>query len=117
MAQSATNERGIKRRAQQQRRDRLTDEIITKQLMSTPEGRRWVWLRLSEGQIFVGNENLDPQYMAWEKGNRNSALRLLADVTTFTPHDYIVMTEEARKIKLVEQPDEQPEGEEDVRST
>lgn len=106
MANSSTNERGLKKKREQQRRDRITDEIITKTLMSTPDGRRWVWLRLEEGQIFAGNENLDPQYMAWEKGNRNPALRLLRDVTTFTPQQYITMTEEARSIKLQETQDE-----------
>jgi hypothetical protein len=105
MADSATNERQIKKRASQQKRDRITDELITKQLMSTIDGRRWVWLRLSEGNVFYGNENLDPQYMAWEKGVRNSALRLLRDVSSFTPQEYITMTEEARSIKLKEDED------------
>jgi hypothetical protein len=106
MASSATNERGIRKRREQQKRDRITDELVTKQLMSTADGRRWVWLRLSEAQMFSGNENLDPQYMAWEKGIRNTGLRLLNDVTTFTPQQYIMMTEEARSIKLLEQNDE-----------
>jgi hypothetical protein len=105
MADSATNERQIKKRRAQQKRDRLTDEIITKQLMSTVDGRRWVWMRLSEGNVFQGTDNLDPYYMAWEKGSRNSALRLLRDVSSFTPQEYITMTEEARSIKLKEDED------------
>lgn len=102
MANSATNERGIRRRKDQQRRDRITDELVTKQLMSTPDGRRWVWLRLSEANMFAGNENLDPYYMAWEKGTKKEGFRLLRDVTSFTPQQYITMTEEARSIKLTE---------------
>ena len=105
MADSATNERQIKKRAAQQKRDRITDELITKQLMSTIDGRRWVWLRLSEAGMFNGNDNLDPYYMAWEKGVRNGGLRLLKDVTTFTPQEYVTMTEEARSIKLKEEQD------------
>lgn len=111
MAESASNERGVRRKREQARRDRLTDELITAQLMSTPDGRRWVWLRLSEANIFDGNDNLDPQYMAWEKGNRNSGLRLLRDVTTFTPQAYITMTEEARRVKLTEAPEPTEEKE------
>lgn len=113
MAASSTNERGIRKKREQQRRDRITDEIVTKSLMSTPDGRRWVWLRLSEGGMFSANENLDPQYMAWEKGVRNVTLRLLSDVTTFTPQEYIIMTEEARRIKLVEAPEDEEKETED----
>lgn len=110
MADSATNERQIKKRQAQQRRDRITDELVTKQLMSTIDGRRWVWLRLSAANMFAGNENLDPYYMAFEKGIKNEGYRLLRDVTSFTPQEYITMTEEARSIKLHEEP--QPEEEE-----
>lgn len=112
MAESVTNERQVKKKREQQRRDRLTDEIVTKQLMATPDGRRWVWMRLTEAAIFSGNENLDPQYMAWEKGNRNAGLRLLDDVTKFTPQQYITMTEEARSVKL-QQVEPEPEEQED----
>lgn len=105
MTDSATNERQIKKRRDQQKRDRITDELVTKQLMATVDGRRWVWMRLSEANVFSGSDNLDPYYMAWEKGSRNSALRLLRDVSSFTPQQYITMTEEARSIKLKEDED------------
>lgn len=107
MANSATNERQIKTREQQKRRDRITDEVITKQLMSTPDGRRWVWLRLGEAALFIENEDLDPYHMAYAKGTRNAGLRLLNDVSRFTPHEYIVMTQEATSVKLVEQTEEE----------
>lgn len=104
---SATNERAIKARNQQKRRDRITDEIITKQLMSSPDGRRWVWLRLAEAALYLENEDLDPYRMAYAKGTRNAGLRLLNDVSRFTPHEYIVMTQEATSVKLLEQPEEE----------
>jgi hypothetical protein len=104
---SATNERAIKKRNAQQRRDRVTDEVITKQLMSTPDGRRWVWMRLEEAKIFVGDENLEPYNMAFSKGVRNAGLRLLNDVSRFTPQEYIQMTTEATAIKLVSEPEEE----------
>lgn len=103
---SATNERQIDRRNKQQKRDRLTDQIITVQLMSTVDGRRWVWNRLAEAAIFSGDENLDPYYMAFQKGARNAGLRLLNDVSRFTPNEYITMTQEATSVKLVEEPEE-----------
>ena len=107
MADSATNERQIKARNAQKKRDRLTDEIITKQLMSTPDGRRWVWLRLAEANLYHENENFDPGSMAYAKGVRNTALRLLNDVSRFSPHEYIIMTQEATSVKLLEEPEDE----------
>jgi hypothetical protein len=110
---SSTNERQIRAREQQKRRDRITDEIITKQLMSSPDGRRWVWLRLGEAALFLENEDFDPGRMAYAKGVRNTGLRLLNDVTRFTPHEYITMTQEATSVKLLEEPVEEPESEDE----
>lgn len=110
MANSATNERQIKKREAQAKRDLITRELVTKQLMSTVDGRRWVWLWLSRANIFLATENLDPYHMAYDKGIKNEAIRLLNDVSAFTPQEYITMTEEARSIKLREEP--QPEEEE-----
>lgn len=106
MTSSATNERQIKQRDAQRKRDRLTDEIITKQLMSTSDGRRWIWMRLGEAALFIENEDLDPYKMAYAKGVRNTGLRLLNDVTRFTPGEYITMTQEATSVKLLEEPEE-----------
>jgi len=109
---SATSERQIKARNEQFRRDRLNDELITKQLMSTAEGRRWVWRRLEEGALFQEDADLDFARMAYSKGVRNVTLRLLRDVNRFTPHEYIIMTEEATSIKLLQTPDEESEADE-----
>ena len=96
---SSTNERQQAKRLDQAKRDRVNDEIITRQLMSSKDGRRWVWLRLAEGQMFQGDESLDPYRMAFEKGRRNAALRLLKDVQAFTPNEYILMANEAQTIE------------------
>ncbi len=97
---SATNERQIRVRKDQARRDRITDETIVKSLMSHVDGRRWVWLRLSEAQIFVEDGDLDPYRMAYMKGVRQPALRLLRDVNRFAPTSYVTMTEENTGIEL-----------------
>ncbi len=106
---SSTNERQIRERNERFKRDRLNDEIITKQLMSNTEGRHWVWNRLSEGAIFQEDMDLDPQRMAFSKGVRNVTLRLLKDVQGFTPREYITMTEEATSLRLLTQPEEAQE--------
>ncbi len=97
---SATNERQIKARNEAIKRDRALDELVIRSLMSAPNGRRWVWNRLAEAQIFVESESLDPAVLAYEKGRRNAGLRLLNDVTKFTPQDYIRMTEENTSVSI-----------------
>lgn len=96
---SSTNERQVRARQEQMKRDRLTDEMVIKHLMGYPDGRRWVWLRLGEAQIFAGDEALEPYRMAFDKGRRNSGLRLLADVNKFCPEEYILMQNEAQTIE------------------
>lgn len=94
MQTSASNERQIREAKAQISRDRLTDKIITESLMQTVDGRRWVWLRLSEARLFDADQDLDPARMAFEKGTKQFALRLLRDVNRFTPEAYIQMTRE-----------------------
>ncbi len=109
MSTSATNERQIAARNKQLRRDRLNDEVVTKSLMSTSSGRRWVWLRLSEGSLWQEDMDLDFARMAHAKGVRNAALRLLKDVTAFCPVEYITMTEEAASVVLHTSPQDEEE--------
>lgn len=97
---SASNERQIKARVEQQKRDRLTDETVVRALMASADGRRWVWLRLAEAQLFIEDADLDPYRMAFAKGIKQFALRLLRDVNRFTPREYVTMTEENTGIEL-----------------
>jgi hypothetical protein len=96
---STTNERQIASRAAQSKRDRVTDKIVITSLMSQPDGRRWVWLRLTEAQIFQQSEDLDHAQLCMKVGLRNAGLRLLRDVTSFTPNEYILMTNEAMAVE------------------
>lgn len=97
---SSTNERQIKARNAQAKRDRVGDEIVTKTLMLTPDGRRWVWLRLSEGRLFDRADGpSDHAQMSFDFGLRQAALRLLKDVQMWCPTEYIQMTNEAQAIE------------------
>ncbi len=96
---SASNERQIKARESRHAQDRINDRQVTEALMSTQGGRRWVWLRLAEAQMFSEDEVLDPQHLAYTKGVRRYGLRLLKDISTFTPSEYILMTNEAQDVE------------------
>lgn len=108
---SASNERQVKARIEQMKRDRVTDKAVILHLMAYPDGRRWLWLRLSEAQIFIGDEDLDPYRMAFSKGIRNSGLKLLKDITSFAPAEYIIMTEENTSTTLRLTPSEDTQDE------
>lgn len=106
---SATNESRIKAQKAQMRKDQETDKTVVVALMSTPDGRRWVWNKLAEAQIFVEGENLDLGVMAYEKGKRNVGLRLLKSVTTHAPDMYVRMTRENTLVDLNEEPEQDEE--------
>lgn len=106
---SASNERQIREANERQRRDRITDRVITEALMSSVDGRRWVWLRLADAQLFVEDADLDPYRMAYTKGTKQFALRLLRDVNRFAPEAYITMTRENTAVALeLNPPTEEP---------
>lgn len=108
---SSTNERQIRERKAQALRDRETDKTVVGALMSSRDGRRWIWLRLSEAQLFNADLSLEPHYMAFEKGRKQFALQLLRDVNRFTPNEYIIMTRENTSADLAPAREEEDEDE------
>lgn len=97
---SSTNERQIRERKAQALKDREISKTIVGALMSSRDGRRWVWLRLSEAQLFDADLTLEHAYMAFEKGRKQFALQLLRDVNRFAPNEYIIMTRENTGVDL-----------------
>ena len=91
-------------RARQRSKDDLEAEQYTIcNIMRLPSGRRWMWLLLERARIFVGTENLDPQIMAFEKGERNFGLMLFNAVLRHAPTEYIRMTNENSSANLQEE--------------
>lgn len=107
MQSSGSNERQIKRAQKQAKLDAQTDRVILQTLMQRPDGRRWVWLQLEFAQVFVGNGNLDPQVMAFEKGQRNSGLKLFQDVMAHCPNEFVKMMQENSAARLSSQEEEE----------
>lgn len=89
------------------KRDRTTDRMITQFLMSSRDGRRWVWMQLEFAQIFQSLGTLDHAQMCFLEGRRNSGLKLFRDVTGFCPSEYILMTNENTGANIEPQAPEQ----------
>ena len=72
-----------------------TEEADYRCLMSTVQGRRIVWRMLERAGVFRSSFSSDAMAMAFNEGNRNSGLALLATVSNLSPAEYVEMMEEA----------------------
>ena len=98
-----TDEKAQAKYAAELRKDQEAEKKTIILLMSTVDGRRYIWNELVFAQVFASTDNLDPHYMAFEKGRRNTGLRLLARITSQTPEMYIRMTQENSRAKIDEE--------------
>lgn len=106
---SAASEANQRKARQQQEKDMLTDKEVITSLMSLPSGRRWIWLKLGEARMFVEDEVLDPQVLAYRQGQRNLGLRLLKSVQGHCPEMYVRMTQENTNAAWVDPAQEEQE--------
>lgn len=75
-------------------RDIELDDV--KWILSTPQGRRFMWRYLGECGVF--KSSFVGQYQTFfNEGERNIGLKLLADVNDAHPEAYVLMMKEARK--------------------
>ena len=91
---NAASKRQVKAAKERAARDAEVEETIIKVIMRHPDGRRWMWNQLAECQCFANDANLDPGWMAYQKGLRNYGLKLFAAVGKHAPAEYLTMTKE-----------------------
>ena len=91
---SATSRSQIRARNKQIEADREVDHSVIVAMMGTPSGRRWIWRQLEFAQIFIVNENLDPYFMAFANGRRNTGVMLLSQVLAHSPDAFVRMLNE-----------------------
>lgn len=71
-----------------------TEEADLRWLMSSKRGRRIVWRALDRAGVFRLSFNTNAMTMAFNEGNRNEGLRVLAQIHTLCPEMYAVMLKE-----------------------
>lgn len=69
------------------------DEVLA-QLMSRPEGRRWLYSVLEMCHIFHTPFSDNPTQMAFNVGVQNVGIRLTGDVARAAPELYLLMLKE-----------------------
>lgn len=68
---------------------------VVVELMSTTNGRAWIWRKLELAHMFDDPFTGDPYGEAYRKGERNAGLALLAEIMSFCPDQFILAMREA----------------------
>lgn len=82
----------IAQRDQQKRAD-----ADLKSIMSTEEGRRFMWRLLSKSNVFHSSFSPDPYVAAFKEGCRNFGLEMFEGLHRVCPELYALMADEAAK--------------------
>jgi hypothetical protein len=93
---NAADESQVKAAGHKERRHREIQISDMKQVLSTVEGRRFIWELLSFCRIFESSYN--GQFgTIYNEGHRNVGLKILADVNDADPGAYTKMLTESRR--------------------
>lgn len=68
-----------------------------KSIMSTEEGRRFMWRLLGESNVFGSSFSADPYLTAFKEGCRNFGLQMFEGLHRVCPELYALMADEAAK--------------------
>jgi len=78
----------------QENKQRSVDELVVQQLMSTTDGREYMWNKLQECDVFENIFENDPIMSAYRSGKRAAGLLLEQDLKAYAPGSYIKMLQE-----------------------
>lgn len=74
-------------------RQQQIDDLLF--VMSTAQGRRFIWQMLSDAGVYRTVFSPDIAVMSFSEGKRNVGLELLNELTTHCQNSYLKMVEEA----------------------
>jgi hypothetical protein len=87
VVQVNSRQRRAKRKAKQ-------DDIVLQTLLSTPDGRAWMFGLLAESHIFQSSYTSEPYSTAFKEGERNVGLKLLNHIMRACPEAFTQMLNE-----------------------
>lgn len=68
---------------------------VLRGIMSTTNGREFIWNRLEAAHVFTISPPTDALAMAFQQGERNQGLQLLSDIMRWCPDEFIESMREA----------------------
>lgn len=92
-------ERATAEHAEEERLQRQEEISDLCKVMSSKEGRRFMWRHLSDAGVYRLSFNTDPAVMAFNEGNRNAGLKNLNDMMSACPQKYALMLDEQKALK------------------
>jgi len=110
MSYDASDPKQVRDRIKQLKVEESLKLALIQQIMSTREGRAWIYSILEVTHIWLSSFSSDALIMAFNEGERFIGLMLLADVTTAAPERYLEMLQEARELTQLEKLMEKPTG-------
>lgn len=85
--------------AEEERLAKEKEQNDLRWVMSTKQGRRFVYRLLSRAGVFQSSFNTNNAVMAFNEGNRNAGLQLLTDIMEACPERYTEMLTEQKEAK------------------
>lgn len=82
---------------ERQRQEREQNDL--RWVMSSKQGRRFIWRRLSRAGVFQPSFNTNNAVMAFNEGNRNAGLEMLNEIMEACPERYTEMLNEQKDAK------------------
>jgi hypothetical protein len=91
------------RRRQGREREREEGSAV-QALLSSREGRDWMYALLEQCHTFHSSFSTDPLQMAFNEGERNIGIKLMAVIMRACPHRYNEMIQEANDVRSSQKP-------------
>lgn len=110
MTDNSADRKDIRRREKQAKIDAASRASVIRSIMSTIDGRAWLWHTLGQCHCFSTTFNGDPLQSAFAEGQRSIGLALLADIMITCPDQYIQAMRESHERSSLDERRSSPES-------
>lgn len=97
MPDNAADRKDIRRREKEAKIATAQRAQVVHQIMSTVQGREWMWSKLAEARVFHQTFTGDALQSAFNEGQRALGLSMLAEVMLSCPDQYIQAQRESNE--------------------
>ena len=94
MTDNAADRKSVRKKEKAARQAELRRQQVVRELMSTRDGREWVWDKIADCGVFSKVSIGDPHMLAMFTGHRNAGVDLLNEVMLFCPDNFILAMRE-----------------------